>query len=530
MAEDVGGGFGQKMFPTTEELCVVTAAYLEQCAVRWIEDRNENLMSGGHARTEDMTLTLAVDGDGRMLGMKAHHAEDVGAFPIPGVGSNAGLSSMLLPGPYDIGQFFFTAEAVFSNTCGKCAYRGPWMMETVAREQMVDVVAGRLGIDPLEFRRRNMITEDQQPYTTATGLVYETVTPLQTLDQVAELVGYEDFRAEQAAAREEGRLLGIGLAAYIEGSPGFGILGAEQVSIRIDYQGKVLASTGSGSHGQSVETTIAQVVAESLGVDLEDVRVVQNDTATSPFGSGTGGSRTAAVFGGAARLAGEKLRAKVLEVAAVALEAAPEDLDIEMGVVTVKGTPGVALPLEQVAALAYAGHAMLPPEMEPGLEAAHRIRVPPFMFSNAAHAAVVEVDRATGAVKVLRYVVSEDCGNMINPMVVEGQIAGGVVQGIGGVFYEHFVYDEAGNPLTTTFLDYLLPTAADVPDIEYGHVVTPSGTPGGFKPMGEGGAIVSPPALINAVRDALSPFGAVLNIQPLTPERLLDIIEGGADR
>jgi carbon-monoxide dehydrogenase large subunit len=347
---------------------------------------------------------------------------------------------------------------------------------------------------------------------------------------VAELVGYEDFRAEQVAAREEGRLLGIGLAAYIEGSPGFGILGAEQVSIRIDYQGKVLASTGSGSHGQSVETTIAQVVAESLGVDLEDVRVVQNDTATSPFGSGTGGSRTAAVFGGAARLAGEKLRAKVLEVAAVALEAAPEDLDIEMGVVTVKGTPGVALPLEQVAALAYAGHAMLPPEMEPGLEAAHRIRVPPFMFSNAAHAAVVEVDRATGAVKVLRYVVSEDCGNMINPMVVEGQIAGGVVQGIGGVFYEHFVYDEAGNPLTTTFLDYLLPTAADVPDIEYGHVVTPSGTPGGFKPMGEGGAIVSPPALINAVRDALSPFGAVLNIQPLTPERLLDIIEGGADR
>ena len=529
-AEDVGGGFGQKMYPTTEELCVVTAAYLEQCAVRWIEDRNENLMSGGHARTEDMTVTLAVDDDGRMLGMKAHHAEDVGAFPLPGVGANAGLSSMLLPGPYDIGQFFFTAEAVFSNTCGKCAYRGPWMMETVAREQMVDVVAGRLGIDPLEFRRRNMITKDQQPYTTSTGLVYETVTPLETLDQLAELVGYDDFRAEQAAAREQGRLLGIGLASYIEASPGFGILGAEQVSIRIDYQGKVLASTGSGSHGQSVETTIAQVVAESLGVDIEDVRVVQNDTATSPFGSGTGGSRTAAVFGGAARLAGEKLRAKVLEVAAVALEAAPEDLDIDMGVVSVKGTPGIALPLEQVAALAYAGHAMLPPDMEPGLEAAHRIRVPPFMFSNAAHAAVVEVDRGTGAVKVLRYVVSEDCGNMINPMVVEGQIAGGVVQGIGGVFFEHFVYDDAGNPLTTTFLDYLLPTAADVPDIEYGHVVTPSGTPGGFKPMGEGGAIVSPPALINAVRDALSPFGAVLNIQPLTPERLLDIIEGGADR
>jgi carbon-monoxide dehydrogenase large subunit len=525
-AEDVGGGFGQKMYVTTEEFAVVAAAYREGCTVRWIEDRNENLMAGGHARTEDMTLTVAVDDDGRILGMKAHHAEDVGAFPASSTGANAGMSLPLLPGPYDIGQFFGTAQAVFSNTNGKCAYRGPWMMETVAREQMVDVVAAKLGIDPLEFRRRNMITAEQQPYTTATGLVYEAVTPRETLDQLAELVGYEDFRREQAAARAEGRLLGIGLASYIEGSPGFGILGAEQVSLRIDYQGKVLASTGSGSHGQSVETTIAQVVAESLGVDIEDVRVVQNDTASSPFGSGTGGSRTAAVFGGAARLAGEKLRKKVLEVAAVALEASPDDLDMDLGVVTVKGTPGVALPLEQVAALAYAGHAMLPADMEPGLEAAHRIKAPLFMWSNAAHAAVVEVDRATGAVTVLRYVVSEDCGNMINPMVVEGQIAGGVVQGIGGVFYEHFVYDADGNPLTTTFLDYLLPTAADVPDIEIGHVVTPSSTPGGFKPMGEGGAIVSPPALLNAVRDALSPFDAVINTQPLTPDLLLGIMEG----
>jgi aerobic carbon-monoxide dehydrogenase large subunit len=527
-AEDVGGGFGQKMYVTIEEHCVVAAAYREGCTVRWIEDRNENLMAGGHARTEDMRLQMATDESGRILGIKAHHSEDVGAFPLPSVGSNASLAAAYLPGPYDVGQFFFTGRAVYSNTNGKCAYRGPWMMETVAREQMVDVVAAGLGIDPLEFRRRNMITNDQLPFTTATGMVYETVSPRATLDQVAELIGYDAFREEQAAARAEGRLLGIGLSVYIEGSPGFGILGAEQVSLRVDYQGKVLASTGSGSHGQSVETTIAQVVAESLGVDIEDVRVVQNDTASSPFGSGTGGSRTAAVFGGAARLAGEKLRKKVLEVAAVALEASPDDLDMDLGVVTVKGTPGVALPLEQVAALAYAGHAMLPEDMEPGLEAAHRIKAPLFMFSNAAHAAVVEVDRATGAVRVLRYAVSEDCGNMINPMVVEGQIAGGVVQGIGGVFYEHFVYDADGNPLTTTFLDYLLPTAADVPDIQYGHVVTPSGTPGGFKPMGEGGAIVSPPALLNAVRDALQPFGAVINTQPLTPDLLLDLMDRGS--
>ncbi|SDH54176.1 carbon-monoxide dehydrogenase large subunit [Pseudonocardia oroxyli] len=525
-AEDVGGGFGQKMYMSTEDHCVVAAAYREECAVRWIEDRNENLVAGGHARTEDMRLQVATDETGRILGIKAHHVEDVGAFPTPGVGSNAKLAAAYLPGPYDIGQYFFSGVATYSNTNGKCAYRGPWMMETVAREQMMDIVAVELGIDPLEFRRHNMITSDRLPFTTSSGMVYETVTPRETLDQVAELIDYEGFRAEQAAARADGRLLGIGLAAYIEGSPGFGVLGAEQVSLRIDYDGKVLASTGSGSHGQSVETTVAQVVADSLGVDYEDVRVVQNDTAASPFGSGTGGSRTAAVFGGAARLAGEKLRRKVLRVAAVALEADPEDLELDLGVVRVKGAPAVALPMAQVAAMAYAGHAAFPPDLEPGLEAAHRIKAPTFMFSNAAHAAVVEVDPGTGQVRVLRYAVSEDCGNMINPMVVEGQIAGGVVQGIGGVFYEHFVYDSTGNPLTTTFMDYLLPTAADVPEIVYGHVVTPSTTPGGFKPVGEGGAIVSPPALINAVRDALRPFGARLTAQPLTPAVLLDIIEG----
>jgi carbon-monoxide dehydrogenase large subunit len=528
VSADVGGGFGQKMFVTPEEYCVAVATFLLAEPVRWIEDRQENLLAGGHARREEMTVTMATDADGYILAMKAHHAEDSGAYPVAGLGTNTSMSFPLMPGPYDFGQYFFSSETIFTNTGGKCAYRGPWMMETVAREQMADLMAAELGLDPLEFRRRNVITADQLPYTTATGLTYEAVTPAETLDQAAELIGHDEFRREQAAAREQGRLLGLGYAVYIEGSPGFGILGAEQVTVRIDPGGKALVFTGSGNHGQSLETTFAQIVAENLGVDVDDVRVVQGDTDSAPFGFGTGGSRSSWLFGAAAKGAAEQLRAKVLAVAAVALEANAADLEMTDGVVTVKGNPQVALPLPQVAGFAYGAHAMMPADMEPGLEASYRFKAPLFQFSNAAHAVTVEIDPQTGEVKILRYVVSEDCGNMINPMVVEGQIAGGVVQGIGGVFYENFVYDDNGNPLTTTFLDYLLPTAAEVPDIEYGHVITPSTTPGGFKPMGEGGAIVAPPALLNAVQDALAPFGARVTTQPVTPEVVLDLIAAGS--
>ncbi|MCW2522405.1 MAG: xanthine dehydrogenase, partial [Frankiales bacterium] len=527
VAEDVGGGFGQKMFACTEELAVIMAAYRLSAAVRWIEDRNENLIAGGHARNEALTMTVATDERGKILGVKAHHQEDVGAFPAYSVGASAGGVGMYLPGPYDFGEYFFSAEAVFTNTGGRVAYRGPWMMESVAREQMMDVTALAIGMDPLEFRRVNVIKSDQLPFTTATGMVYETVTPAETLEQAAELIGYDDFRAEQARGRAQadgGRLLGIGLSSYIEPSVGFGIMGSEQVNIRVDFGGTVFATTGSGSHGQSVETTLAQVIAENLGVDIGKVVFSQGDTAVTPFGSGTGGSRTAAVYGAAAREASILLRAKVFAVAAEMLEASPDDLQMDLGVVSVRGNPQAQVTLADVAAMAYAGHAALPADIEPGLDVTHRTKAPSFMFSNATHAALVEVDRVSGAVKILRYVVSEDCGNMINPMVVEGQIAGGVAQGVGGVFYENFVYDTDGNPLTTTFLDYLLPTATEIPHIEYGHIITPSDTPGGFKPIGEGGAINSPAALVNAVRDALAPFGARVVTQPLGPQQVVDLM------
>jgi carbon-monoxide dehydrogenase large subunit len=530
LAEDVGGGFGQKMFASTEELAVIMAAYRLGIAARWIEDRNENLISGGHARNEALTMTVATDERGKILGVKAHHQEDVGAFPAYSVGASAGGVAMYLPGPYDFGEYFFSSEAVFTNTGGRIAYRGPWMMESVAREQMMDVTALAIGMDPLEFRRVNVIQSAQLPFTTSTGLVYETVTPAETLEQAAELIGYDDFRAQQKderAAGDSGRLLGIGISSYIEPSVGMGVMGAEQVNIRVDYGGTVFATTGSGSHGQSIETTLAQVIAENLGVDISQVILSQGDTSVTPFGAGTGGSRTAAVYGGAAREASILLRDKVFAVAAELLEASPDDLTMDLGVVSVRGNPQAQVSLADVAAMAYAGHMALPEGMEPGLDVSHRIRSAPFMYSNATHAAIVEVDRVSGAVEILRYLVSEDCGNMINPMVVEGQIAGGVAQGVGGVFYENFVYDTDGNPLTTTFLDYLLPTASEIPTIEYGHIITPSGTPGGFKPIGEGGAICSPAALINAVRDALAPFGARVNSQPLGPQQVVDLMNSG---
>jgi carbon-monoxide dehydrogenase large subunit len=299
----------------------------------------------------------------------------------------------------------------------------------------------------------------------------------------------------------------------------------ETASVRVLPSGTVTVHLGTGSHGQSIETTMAQVVAEHLGVGFDDVLVVQGDTASAPFGGGTGGSRTAVVAGGAARDASIQVRDKATQIAAHLLEAAPEDLESQDGRLSVRGTPTRGVTLADVARVALNVPLELPPGITPGLEATVTYQAPPITWSNACHVCTVEVDAHTGKVDVLRYVVSEDCGVMINPMVVEGQIAGGVAQGLGGVLYEHLIYDEDGNPLTTTFLDYLLPTAAEVPVIEYGHVETRSPTPGGHKGMGEGGAIGSPPCVFNAVADAVVAGGGVrLTEQPLTPSRILDAL------
>jgi carbon-monoxide dehydrogenase large subunit len=523
---DVGGGFGQKYFCQRDELAVIAAARKLGRSVKWIEDRRENLIASNHARADRITVSMALDADGHILGVRLDHIEDCGAWPMGGTGGIGPFVAMLFPGPYRVPRLGYVSTSVWTNTCGRGAYRGPWMLETVAREEMMDLAARVVGIDPLELRRRNTVRDDELPYAMPSGMELDNVTPTATLEQAVEIIDYDAFRTEQQRAfNDEGRLLGVGIGSYVEPtSMASGNLGVETATVRVQPSGTVTVLLGTGSHGQGVETTMAQVVAEYLGVDIESVVVVQGDTASAPFGAGTGGSRTAVIAGGATRDASLQVRAKAIQIAAHLLEAAPDDLEIADGQVTVRGTPTRGVALAEVARVALNDPGELPPEITPGLDATVTYQAPPITWSNACHVCTVEVDARTGIVTILRYVVSEDCGVMINPMIVEGQIAGGVVQGIGGVLYEHLIYDEDGNPITTTFVDYLLPTAAEVPTIEFGHVETRSPTPGGHKGMGEGGAIGSPPAVFNAVADALALRGIKVTEQPLTPDAILNAL------
>jgi aerobic carbon-monoxide dehydrogenase large subunit len=527
---DVGGGFGQKFFTPREELTVALAARRLGRTLKWIEDRRENLIASNHARSDVADCTFALDADGRLLGTYIDHVEDAGSFPVGATGGAGALVGLLFTGPYKCSLASLRTRSVWTNTCGRGAYRGPWMFETVAREQMVDAAARSIGMDPLEWRRRNVIPSAELPYTLPTGLPLDMVSPSETLEQAAEIIGYDAFRAEQLRLfAEEGRLVGIGLGLYVEPSTGMmDPMGTETAVVRVNPNGQVTVALGTGAHGQGIETTMAQVVAEELGIDYDDVVIVQGDSAATAYGRGTGGSGTAVIAGNSCRNACAIVRAKAIEIAAHLMEAAPEDLEIVDAQIAVRGTPTRSVAWNEVARVAHLETARLPEGMEIGLEATATYKAPPFSWSNACHACTVEIDRATGVVSILRYVVSEDCGVMINPMIVEGQVAGGVVQGIGGTLYEHFIYDEDGNPLTTTFMDYLLPTTTEVPTIEYGHVETPSPTPGGHKGMGEGGAIGSPPAIFNAVADALALVGATIDRTPLSPDTILEAIAAGA--
>jgi aerobic carbon-monoxide dehydrogenase large subunit len=523
-ARDVGGGFGQKMFVFREECAVVLAARALQQTVKWIEDRRENLIAASHSRNEAGNVRLAIDDAQRIQAITIEHVADVGAFPpCPAV-----MDPLLLPGPYKIPRLGFSMKMVWTNTMGKGAYRGPWMFETTAREMAIDHAARILGADPIELRRRNLLSATDLPFTSPSGNVFKEITPLETLDQAVELLGYEEFRSEQRRARAEGRLLGLGCCVYVEPtSMNAPTLATEGATVRVEASGKVVAYLGTTSHGQSVETTMAQIVADTLGVPYDDVTVVQGESGSTPYGPGTGGSRTAVVAGGAARQASEAVRAKVLTIAAQSLEAAEEDLLIEDGRVFVRGTPARALTMREVATAAYQHAELLPAEVDAGLEATVRFRPGSFpTWSNATHLCVVEIDHETCIPRVLRYIVSEDCGPMINPTVVDGQIAGGVVQGLGGVLLEDFVYDEDGNPLTATLMDYLLPTTTEVPVIEIEHIESTSSTnPSGFKGMGEGGAIGSHAAVANAVADALAHLGIHVLRTPLGPNDIHQLLE-----
>jgi carbon-monoxide dehydrogenase large subunit len=525
---DVGGAFGLKMLAVPEQIAVALVTRRLGRPVKWIEDRREHLMAGQHAREDQATVTFAMSQEGHILAAQVDFLDGLGAFPAPMSSAN-GFAAMMFPGPYRIPQYVATGRSVYTNTAPRGSYRGPWMIETVARELMMDRVASQMGLDPLEFRQRNVVREEDLPYRTATGLVYDQMTAAANLEQAAEMVGYARFREQQKTWRQEGRLVGIGISLLTEPSAiAMGWQSTEAATVRMGPNGQVDVVTSSASHGQSLETTIAQVVADELGLEMDKVRVIQGDTASTPAGSGTGGSRSAVLCSGAAREAAQQVRDQLINIAAHRLEAAPEDLEIVDSRIQVAGTPSQGMAIQSVAWRAYSHPEGLPPGQLPGLEGQSRYK-PSSMFtwSNACHICVCEVDPATGAVAILRYVVSEDCGVMINPNVVEGQIAGGVVQGIGGVLYEHIKYDDDGNPLATTFMDYLIPTAAEVPVIEYGHIETPAPTnAGGYKGMGEGGAMASPPAVVNAIADALAPLGAQVRDQPLGPAEIVALLGG----
>jgi aerobic carbon-monoxide dehydrogenase large subunit len=525
---DTGGGFGQKVMPLREEWCLMLAGQRLPAAVKWIEDRRENLMAAGQARHEHARVQMAFDDDGIILGANIDHVQDVGAYPVPWpVGTGAAVG-MIFPGPYRIPATSYQHRSMFSNRVGRTAYRGPWQFESVAREVTLDIAARQLGLDPVELRRRNMLGIGDLPYVNGSGMPYTDMSPRETFELALELLDYERFRAEQAAAWAQGRFLGVGTCSYVEPTaPGYGYYGSEGAIIRIDPSGKASVYVAGGSTGNSLETTVIQLAADALGMSLDDVTTVQGDTALTPYGAGTGGSRSGSMTAGAVAATAAVLRQKLVALAADRLEAAPGDIELAESRAFVRGTPTAGVSMAEMAAVAYFQPQAMPDGLSAGLEASERYTAasPMPLWANATHVCTCEVDVATGMVELLRYIVSEDCGPMINPAVVEGQIAGGTTQGIGGALLEEMAYDEDGNPLTTTFMDYLLPTSSEVPHIEYGHVETPSPGPGGYKGVGEGGAIGAPPAVANAVADALAPLGVKVTSLPLSPAKLVELIE-----
>jgi aerobic carbon-monoxide dehydrogenase large subunit len=517
-ARDVGGSFGQKFWTGRDELTVTLASRVLGRTIKWIEDGQENFTASTHARGDVGTGTFALDEDGHFLGSYLDHVEDTGAYPTGVIGKAGPFVGMMFTGPYRVPHHAFRFRSVRTNTCPRGAYRGPWAFATVAREQMVDEVARAVGLDPLELRRRNVVSADELPYSLPTRLVLDHVTPADTLAEVARLLDYAQLRRRQRQVYEaEGRLLGLGLALCVEPSSigTMDPISSDTARLRVEQDGTVTAFLGTGSGGQGVETTMAQVVAAELDLDVDDVKVVQGDTGSTPYGRGTGASGTAVITGSACRAAAAELLATAKELAAELLGVPADRVEPRRGMLVDRQDPVVGLSWAELAKAAQTRG------LADGLEAVGRFKAPPVTWSNACHGCLVEVDRRLGLVRIERYVVAEDCGKIINTKVVEGQIAGGVLQGIGGALYEEMRYDEQGRPLTLGLSNYTVPTATEAPVVECAHIETPSPTPGGHKGMGQGGAVGALPCVFNAVADALALVGARVDRTPLDPERIL---------
>jgi carbon-monoxide dehydrogenase large subunit len=538
VTEHVGGAFGMKAFVYPDEMAVVTAAVLLGRPLKWTQDRVEALQSDTQARDERITAALAVDADGAILGLRSEVVSDAGAYSMlpRGCVTEGVQVATIMPGPYRVPACAASLRVVFTNKTPLAVYRAVGHPPAIlVMELLVDEAARELGLAPDEVRRRNLLRPEDLPYTSPTGNVYDSGSHLESLERAVALVG-DDIEQRRRDAERRGCLLGVGLAAFVElSAPGamfYGARGApitahDQVEVTVQPDGSVTVLLGTPGQGQGLHTTAAQVVADGLGVRLDDVRVVSGDTRVVPHGSGVWASRSAVVSVGAAHAAAVEVRRRLLVLAGHLLEADPDDLDLADGVVGVRGVPGAGTPLHEVAAAAYWGTHRLPPDVEVGLGAVGSYAGPPYTFNNGTHLAVVEVERATGLVRVVDYAVVEDCGVLVNPDVVDGQIRGGVAQGLGGALLERVVYDPIGQPLTSTLLDYLVPTAVDLPDIRIEHIETPAPTTTlGTKGVGEAGTAGAPAAVHCAVNDALSRVGARVWRQPIRPEEVLAALAG----
>ena len=532
LAGDIGGSFGLKIGASREELAVAAASRQIGRPVKWVEDRGENLTASGQAREESFDVRAAVSSDGDLLGLDVKMVVDTGSYP--GTGAMVpDLMEAMLPGPYKLAAMGFESIGAITNKATYVAYRGPWASETFVRERVLDLIAKDLGLDPVEIRQRNVALRTDPPAVMITGRPLVGVTAKESLERVAQLVDFPAFRRRQAQARAQGRYLGIGVATFIEAAPGprspegpSGPLDLESMRLRLTEDGIVALFTGQMPHGQSHQTTLAQIAADEFGVPFEQVRVVVGDSAVVPFGL-TGGSRSATMTGGVALHGARQLKAKVLDFAADLMEVSAQDLLITDGNVWVRGDPASAISVTEVAQRAAAvtgpsGDGAAELEVEATYDGGEG------GWSGGTHCAIVDVDAETGLVKVERYVAVEDCGALINPAVVEGQIRGGVAQGIGAVLLERSAYGEDGSFQSATFMDYLMPTACDVPRIEIEHLETvPLDADVNFRGVGEGGMIVAPPTVVNAIEDALAPFGVRIYEQHLPPARILELIAEG---
>jgi aerobic carbon-monoxide dehydrogenase large subunit len=537
IAPEVGGGFGSKLYLYPEEVIVATLAKTTGRPVKWIEERRENYVATTHGRDQVQYVEVAAKRDGTITGLRVKSIANMGAYLstfAPGIPTI--LFGLMLAGNYRIPNIACEVIGVHTNTTLVDAYRGAGRPEaTYLVERAVDLTARELGLDPAELRRRNFVPANAFPHTTATGVTYDSGNYQPTLDKALEIAGYQQLRQEQAQARQEGKYLGIGVTTYVEicgmapsqvlGAVGAGAGGWESATVRVHPSGKVTVFSGASSHGQGHETAFSQIVADGMGIPFEDVEVVHGDTAQVQFGIGTFGSRSAAVGGMAVQMSLQKIEEKAKKIAAFLLEAAEADLVFEGGQFFVKGTPGRGITIQQVAFAAYVPH-KYPTGLEPGLEATSFYDPSNFTWPFGTHVAVVEVDPETGVVKLRRYVAVDDCGRVINPLLVDGQIHGGLAQGIAQALYEEAVYDENGQLVSGSLMDYAVPKANFLPNFELDRTETPSPVNAlGVKGIGEAGTIASSAAIVNAVVDALAPLGVKHLDMPLKPERVWQSIQ-----